>query len=84
MLCDTCALEEGSEFFILTPPPPISLNCDDFPYQTDIQQVVGIHVAKYIRLVFNWIYPSEFTIIIDEGNIVFESSNKRRGMTPYI
>jgi hypothetical protein len=41
--------------FLYSPPPPISLNCDDFPYQTDIQQVVGIHVAKYIRLVFNWI-----------------------------
>jgi hypothetical protein len=39
---------------------------------------------KYIRFVFDWINLGEFAIVIDEGNIIFESSNRGGGRAPYI
>jgi hypothetical protein len=41
-------------------------------------------LAEDIRLVFDWIYLGEFTIVIDEENIVIKISNQGRGRITYI
>jgi hypothetical protein len=61
------------------------LKCKDFPIKLTLNKLLEVmEFMKYIRFVFDWINLGEFAIVIDEGNIIFESSNRGGGRAPYI
>jgi hypothetical protein len=66
-------------------PPQSSLNCKDFPIEPTFNKLLKfMKLAEDIRLVFDWIYLGEFTVVIDEENIVIKISNQGRGRITYI
>jgi hypothetical protein len=75
--------KEGMRFLILS--TPISLYRNNFSVKESFNKILEqMKSLKHIRFELEKINPSEFTIIINEVDIIFISSNETRCRTPNI
>jgi hypothetical protein len=75
--------KEGMRFLILS--TPISLYRNNFSVKESFNKILEqMKSLKHIRFELEKINPSEFTIIINEADIIFISSNGTGCRTPNI
>ena len=83
LMNNTNTLKESIKFFIL--PSPIYLHKKDFLIKKAFYHVLKfMETLKHFRFMFQQIYPSKFTKIINEANIKIILANRGGSGSPYI
>jgi hypothetical protein len=83
MVRDTNFVKRRIQPFVFT--TPISLDCKDFLVKQMFNKILELsEFLKHLRFVLEKIDPRKFSIIINESNTIFISSNRLTCRTPNI